>query len=106
MFAAGGHALLTEPTALDVFRPLDIPVLYMVGKESTQPALGVARILTHALPSVEVREFEGLGHMGPITHPRQVNAVVAGILPGDTFQTIVAWLPWTRSHYWRRSIPA
>jgi pimeloyl-ACP methyl ester carboxylesterase len=74
------HALLTEPTALDVFRTLDIPVLYMVGKESTPSALGVARLLTLALPHVEVREFEGLGHMGPITHPQQVNEAVAEFL--------------------------
>lgn len=71
------HALLTEPTALDVFRTLDVPVLYMVGKQSTPSALGVARILTHALPHVEVREFEGLGHMGPVTHPTQFNEAVA-----------------------------
>jgi pimeloyl-ACP methyl ester carboxylesterase len=29
------HALLTEPTPLEAFRSLDIPVLYMVGKRST-----------------------------------------------------------------------
>jgi pimeloyl-ACP methyl ester carboxylesterase len=75
-----GHALLTEPTELDVFRTLDIPVLYMVGKESTPSALGVARLLTQALPRVEVREFEGLGHMGPVTHPQQVNEAVADFL--------------------------
>lgn len=72
-----GHALFTEPAALDAFRTLDIPVLYMVGKESTPSALGVARLLTQALPRVEFREFEGLGHMGPITHPQLVNEAVA-----------------------------
>jgi pimeloyl-ACP methyl ester carboxylesterase len=52
----------------------------MVGKESTPSALGVARLLTQALPRVVVREFEGLGHMGPITHPQQVNEAVAEFL--------------------------
>lgn len=75
-----GHALFTEPTALNAFRTLDIPVLYMVGKESTPSALGVARLLTHALPRVQVREFEGLGHMGPMTHPQQVNDAVVDFL--------------------------
>ena len=75
-----GHALFTEPTALDAFKTLDIPVLYMVGKESTPSALGVARLLTRALPRVEVREFESLGHMGPITHPQQVNKAIAEFL--------------------------
>ena len=75
-----GHALLTEPTSLEAFRTLDIPVLYMVGKESPQSSLGVARLLTNALPRVEVVEFDGLGHMGPITHPQQVNEVIARFL--------------------------
>jgi pimeloyl-ACP methyl ester carboxylesterase len=59
---------------------LDLPVLYMVGKETTPSALGVARLLTQALPRVEVVEFEGLGHMGPITHPQRVNAAIAEFL--------------------------
>ena len=75
-----GHALFTEPTALDAFRTLDIPVLYLVGKESTSSALGVAKLLTDALPRVQVMEFEGLGHMGPMTHPQQVNKATADFL--------------------------
>lgn len=75
-----GHALLTEPTALDAFRILDIPVLYMVGQSSPQSSLGVARLMTGALPRAEVIQFDGLGHMGPITHPRQVNEVIADFL--------------------------
>lgn len=80
-----GHALFAEPTALDVFRTLDIPVLFMVGKRSTPSALGVARLLTHALPRVQVREFERLGHMGPVTHPIQVNEAVAAFLATQYF---------------------
>jgi pimeloyl-ACP methyl ester carboxylesterase len=58
----------------------DIPVLHMVGKDSPQSALGVARLLTQTLPRVEVVEFEGLGHMGPITHPQPVNDAIARFL--------------------------
>jgi pimeloyl-ACP methyl ester carboxylesterase len=75
-----GHALLTEPTTLDAFRDLDIPVLYMVGRASPPSSLGVARLLTGALPRVEVKEFDGLGHMGPITHPQQINEAIADFL--------------------------
>jgi pimeloyl-ACP methyl ester carboxylesterase len=74
------HALFTESTPLTAFRSLNIPVLYMVGKCSRPSALGVARLLTTALPRVEVVEFEDLGHMGPVTHPEQVNAVIARFL--------------------------
>ncbi|HEY6966334.1 MAG TPA: alpha/beta hydrolase [Burkholderiales bacterium] len=75
-----GHALTNEPTPLAAFRSLDIPVLYMVGKRSTASAHGVARLLTGALPRVEVMEFEKLGHMGPVTHPEPVNAAILRFL--------------------------
>lgn len=74
------HALFTEPTPLKAFRDLDIPILYMTGKRSTPSARGVARLLTNALPHVEVVEFEELGHMGPVTDPGPVNAVIARFL--------------------------
>jgi len=73
-----GYALFSEPTPLAAFRSLDVPVLYMVGKRSTPAAHGVARLLTSALPQVEVVEFEEMGHMGPVTHPDVVNRVIAG----------------------------
>ncbi len=75
-----GHALLTEPTTLEAFRSLEVPVLFMVGKRSPPSAHGVARLLTGALPHVEVVEFAGLGHMGPLTHPEAVNPVIRQFL--------------------------
>jgi pimeloyl-ACP methyl ester carboxylesterase len=74
------HALFTEPTPLEAFRSLDVPVLYMVGKRSTPSAHGVTRLLTNALPQVELLEFENLGHMGPVTHPEPVNEVIKRFL--------------------------
>lgn len=78
-----GRALLTEPTPVEAFRSLNVPILYMVGKSSPPAARGVARILTRTLPRVEVVEFEGLGHMGPVTHPEVVNPVIARFLGQD-----------------------
>src|SRR5262245_36468391 len=75
-----GHALFTEPTPLQAFRSLDVPVLYMVGKRSTPSAHGVARLLVNALPQVEFVEFETLGHMGPVTHPDLVNEAIGQFL--------------------------
>jgi pimeloyl-ACP methyl ester carboxylesterase len=74
------HALFTEPAPFAAFRSLDVPVLYMVGRRSTASAHGVARILVNTLPSIEVVEFEELGHMGPVTHPEPVNEVIARFL--------------------------
>ena len=74
------HALLTEPTALSDFRRLEVPVLYMIGKRSPVSAQAVARLLTGALPQVQVVEFDELGHMGPITHPHVVNEAIRRFL--------------------------
>jgi pimeloyl-ACP methyl ester carboxylesterase len=74
------HALMKEPAPLEAFRALNVPVLYMVGKRSTASAHGVARLLTGALPRVEVVEFEKLGHMGPVTHPDPVNEAIRNFL--------------------------
>jgi len=71
-----GNALLDEPTPLEAFTHLNIPVLYMVGKDSPVSSRGVARLLTKALPQVQVVEFEGLGHMGPVTHAEVVNETI------------------------------
>ena len=73
-------ALLGEPTALPAFAELDIPLLYMLGKDSPASSLGVARLLTQTLPRVEVVEFAGVGHMGPITHPQRVNETILRFL--------------------------
>ncbi|MGE5117651.1 MAG: alpha/beta fold hydrolase [Betaproteobacteria bacterium] len=74
------HALFTEPTPIQAFSKLDVPVLYMVGKRSTASAHGVAQILIPALAHVRTVEFEDLGHMGPITHPEVVNAEIKRFL--------------------------
>ncbi len=52
----------------------------MLGKRSTVSAHGVARLLLGALPRVEQLEFDELGHMGPVTHPDQVNPAIAHFL--------------------------
>ncbi len=75
-----GHALTTEPTPLEAFRALEVPVLYMVGRKSTRSALGVARLLAPALPQAKLVEFENLGHMAPVTHPEPVNEAISRFL--------------------------
>jgi pimeloyl-ACP methyl ester carboxylesterase len=73
-------ALFNEPTPLEAFATLDVPVLYMIGGRSPPSSRSVARLLTQVLPRVEVMEFETLGHMGPVTHPQVVNAAICQFL--------------------------
>ena len=45
----------------------------MVGSKSPLSSRAVAQRLARVLPQVELVELDGLGHMGPITHPDKVN---------------------------------
>ena len=78
--AGWGRALFAEPTPLATFAELRMPVLLMVGQDSPVSSRAVARQLIQALPNLQAIEFEGLGHMGPITHPEQVNPVIENFL--------------------------
>ena len=78
------QALFAEPTSLKALGALTMPVLLMVGENSPASARAVARLLAQALPYVETIEFEGLGHMGPITHAEVVNPVIEEFLRRNT----------------------
>lgn len=73
-------ALFGEPTPLKAFAKLDIPVLLMAGKESPLSSRAVGQRLSRVLPQVQTVELDGLGHMGPVTHPETVNEVIRGFL--------------------------
>ena len=75
-----GRALFAEPTPLKALNALTMPVLLMVGKNSPASGRAVAGLLAQALPRVETLEFEGLGHMGPVTHPEVVNPAIEEFL--------------------------
>ena len=74
------EALAGEATPLAAFSAIDVPVLYLVGSRSPPSAHAVARVLVPALRKVRVVQLEGLGHMGPVTHPELVNAAIARFL--------------------------
>ena len=73
-------ALFNEPTGLAALSQLKIPVLYMMGSKSPSSSRGVGRLLLRALPKVQVIEFNGMGHMGPVTHPEVVNDAISRFL--------------------------
>jgi pimeloyl-ACP methyl ester carboxylesterase len=74
------HALVTEPSPASSFSALDFPVLYMLGQASPRSAHAVAEILIPQLPQVTVVQFEGLGHMAPVTDPERINAEIVQFL--------------------------
>lgn len=87
-----GKALFSEPTPLAAFARLQMPVLYMTGGASPASSLAVARELAPVLPRAGVASFDGLGHMGPITHPERVNATIARFLDATLGRTLGAVL--------------
>jgi len=74
------HALFSEPTPLESFAALTMPILYMLGEDSPESARAVGRVLQTVLPNVQVLELEGRGHMAPITHAEHINAEIAAFV--------------------------
>jgi len=74
------HAIFTEPTPLAAFSSLTVETLFIVGSRSPASSRGVARLLTSTLPRVTTLEVDGVGHMGPVTHPDEINAAIGAYL--------------------------
>jgi len=70
------HAAFEDATPLHAFAALDMPALCLVGSQSPAASCGVTRLLTKALPRVTEVEIEEVGHMGPVTHPDRINALI------------------------------
>jgi len=58
----------------------DGQVLY--GAESPRSTRDIAKRLAVLMPDTRTFCFEGLGHMGPLTAPDQVNAELAAFVAG------------------------
>ena len=80
--SAEWDAACGEPTPLVDFSALEVPVLYLTGSDSPASSLAVARLLTKALPRATAVEIDGVGHMGPVTHPGLVNTLIERHLEG------------------------
>jgi pimeloyl-ACP methyl ester carboxylesterase len=70
------RAAFEEPVPLSAFGALDVPTLCLVGSDSPASSRAVARLLAKTLPRVTEVEIEGVGHMGPVTHPDRINALI------------------------------
>ena len=77
---AWARALTQEPTRIEALAALRMPILLMRGAKSPQSAQGVADLLAAQLHEPELVTFEHIGHMGPLTHPQEVNAAIAAFL--------------------------
>lgn len=76
------HAAFEEPAPLEAFAALDVPTLCLSGSDSPASSRAVSRLLAKTLPRASEIELDGVGHMGPVTHPDRVNAWIEQHLDG------------------------
>jgi len=70
------RALIEEPTPASAYRALDFPVLILRGEHAPPPTRVIAESLSRLLPASRLLTVEGAGHMGPLTHPPEVAALI------------------------------
>ncbi len=71
-------SLAADSTDAGTWATITAPTLVMGGSESPFTERRVVERLAAVLPRATLRMFEGIGHMGPISHARAVNeAIVA-----------------------------
>ncbi len=82
-------ATLGNITPLETYRGLTVPTLYLYGLQSPESTRRIADWMWQHLSNVEVRGLLPLGHMGPVTHSKQMNKLISrfirrqpsGVLP-------------------------
>lgn len=73
-------ATFRERWSIAALRALEVPCLLLTGTRSTAAARRALSLLRELLPRAEVLELDGLGHLGPVTHPERVDAAVEAFL--------------------------
>jgi pimeloyl-ACP methyl ester carboxylesterase len=80
------HATLNESTRLEDFRLMIVPTLLVHGTASPLPTQRICELLARILPKAQRKTIRGAGHMAPITHRDQVNAMVIAQLDSNSGQ--------------------
>ena len=75
-------ALIEEPTEKSAYARLRFPVLIMRGEHAPAPTRLIAETLPSLLPNARLAVVAGAGHMGPMTHTAEVNALIVQHLTG------------------------
>ncbi len=73
-------ALVDDAARIQDLSRLRMPWLVMSGRRSPQPSQDLCEMIAGSVPSGRLHQFSKLGHMGPVTHPEAVNAVIEEFL--------------------------
>ena len=76
----GVRTLMDDRTPGSAFAALDMPALLVTGEHSPLPARRVVDRLADAMPRARRAIVPGVGHLGPVTNARAVNAEIVAAL--------------------------
>lgn len=74
------RAIFAETCTREDIAGWRMPVLLLHGEDSPPPGRAVTELLAATLPQAQAVRLQGVGHMGPVTHPEAVNAQIAAFL--------------------------
>lgn len=74
------RALIEDTTAITSYDRITCAAHIIRGEYARGPSRLIAEILARALPGTTLDVLPGAGHMGPVTHPTEVNACIAGYI--------------------------
>lgn len=69
-------SLMVDRTSAEAYANIAAPTLLLTGERSPTSVRRVTTLLAAAMPSAQVEVVPGAGHMGPITHGSDVNALL------------------------------
>jgi pimeloyl-ACP methyl ester carboxylesterase len=75
-------ALIEEPTEASAYDRLRCPTLIIRGEHAPRPTRLIAETLPQLLPNARLTVVGGAGHMGPLTHAGEVNALIVRHVAG------------------------
>lgn len=73
----GFRSNLDNPTTFDELEQIEIPVLVLCGRATTEPDRRIAQILREHVPGCTYGSIPGAEHMSPLTHPGPVAGAIA-----------------------------
>lgn len=78
------RALLEDTTPMVSYGRMHGPVHIIRGQYARGPSRLIAEVLARGLPQATLDIIPGAGHMGPVTHPSEVNGCIAGYIRAAT----------------------
>lgn len=70
------RSLSADRTGRPDYAGLSMPLLLVHGQKSPPAAVRVVKLLAETLPHAQLRVLQGAGHMGPLTHGAELQALV------------------------------